>query len=185
MVSNEFGTYLKKLRNATGLTLEQLGEEVGVSKGYLSHIENGTRPTPSLELLKKLAIPLGVKVSDLLFEAGYISEAETEIFQMVKKIIDDTKKGGWEEDRSIWEGIVDISFKVPSYEKTTLPDGKKVRAVISHEELTRRFFDIDYLLKHREEAYYNGHKLTDHDKQRILILLEQLFPQYAPKQDNT
>ncbi len=52
-------------REYRGLTLETLGADCGVTKAFLSQIENGKR-SPSIALLKKLAAALAVDVDDLI-----------------------------------------------------------------------------------------------------------------------
>ncbi len=47
------GGILREARKARKLTLRELAEEVGVTTGYLSHIENG-RFEPSISVLRKL-----------------------------------------------------------------------------------------------------------------------------------
>lgn len=59
------GRRLKALRTVKGLTLEDLASAVGVTKGYLSLVENGIR-RPSLEVLDRLAGALDVDIKDLL-----------------------------------------------------------------------------------------------------------------------
>ena len=56
---------LKKLREARGLTQEQLAEKAGVSRAYLARLEIG-RHDPPLSTLEKLAKALKVKVGKLL-----------------------------------------------------------------------------------------------------------------------
>ncbi|SDC05736.1 helix-turn-helix domain-containing protein [Shouchella lonarensis] len=68
---HDFGQYLKKLRKAAGLTVNELAEKVSVSQPYISNIENGKRGAPSLKKLKKFAEPLGVSYQHLMYEAGY------------------------------------------------------------------------------------------------------------------
>ncbi len=55
---------IRALRKAKGLTGEQLGEMVGVSKGYISEMESGKK-TPGAGLVIRLADALGVSVADL------------------------------------------------------------------------------------------------------------------------
>ena len=50
---------LKELRESKGLTLTQAADILGVSKGYLSMVENGKR-TRKLEFLFRLADLYGV-----------------------------------------------------------------------------------------------------------------------------
>lgn len=59
------GHRIRHYRNEAGLTLDALGERVGVAASYLSLIENGKRE-PRLALLDDLARALDVTVADLL-----------------------------------------------------------------------------------------------------------------------
>jgi len=51
---NEFGIYLKTLRESKGITQEQLGDAVGKKKMTISLIENGKNAPPQDEFLNKL-----------------------------------------------------------------------------------------------------------------------------------
>lgn len=57
----DLGQYLKVLRQERGLTLAQLGDQVGLSASYLSQVERGVT-MPSLPRLAELARTLGVDV---------------------------------------------------------------------------------------------------------------------------
>jgi len=59
------GRRVRHLRTARGLTLEALGQRVGVTPSLLSLVENGRRE-PRLALLRSLADALDVTVADLL-----------------------------------------------------------------------------------------------------------------------
>ncbi|GAA1786968.1 helix-turn-helix domain-containing protein [Leucobacter iarius] len=59
------GKRIKHFRVAAGLTLDQLGERVGVVASQLSHIENGRRE-PRLSLLQGIAQALDVDTAELL-----------------------------------------------------------------------------------------------------------------------
>lgn len=61
------GKKLKALREARGLTLKKLGEEVGVSHVMIQRIEMGTKD-PSIVLLKAIAAALGVTAGELIDE---------------------------------------------------------------------------------------------------------------------
>ncbi|MGB9866744.1 MAG: transcriptional repressor LexA [Bacillota bacterium] len=71
-----FGKYLKSLRERKGFSVRQLALLAGISNGYLSQVETGQRGTPSPEILKKLAKPLGVSYEELLRAAGYLSASD-------------------------------------------------------------------------------------------------------------
>lgn len=57
-------TPLRAWRRHRGLTLAALAAQTGVSKGYLSQIENG-RKTGTLALFRRLAAELGAALDDL------------------------------------------------------------------------------------------------------------------------
>lgn len=61
----EFGENLKKLRKGRGMTQQELGDRVGVSKAVISKYENATG-YPSLDILKRIAISFGVTTDYLL-----------------------------------------------------------------------------------------------------------------------
>lgn len=65
--------YMKQLRKAKGFSQRQLAQMSGVSNTEIWRIEKGEREKPSPQILKNLALPLGVAVEDLLGVAGYLS----------------------------------------------------------------------------------------------------------------
>lgn len=60
-----FGNRLRTLREARGLTQEELAEDAGFSRSYYSDIETGKRNT-SLLNLRRLAQSLHFSLSELL-----------------------------------------------------------------------------------------------------------------------
>lgn len=58
---------LKSLRSERKLTIEQLADLSGLSRGYISLLENGKRQ-PSAEALQSLAHVLRVRVTELIDE---------------------------------------------------------------------------------------------------------------------
>ncbi|GAA1688913.1 hypothetical protein GCM10009792_06210 [Microcella alkalica] len=72
------GQRIRHFRSATGLTLDQLGELVGVAGSQLSLMENGRRE-PRITLLTAIADALGVALSDLLEETPPSHRAALEI----------------------------------------------------------------------------------------------------------
>ena len=59
------GSPLRAWRKHRALTLDALAERVGVSKGYLSQIENGRKPG-TLGLFRRLASALDVAMDELV-----------------------------------------------------------------------------------------------------------------------
>jgi transcriptional regulator with XRE-family HTH domain len=65
--AGDVGGRIRRYRQERNLSLTQLAEEAGVSKGYLSALENNpTSKRPSAETLYGIAKALGVTMSDLL-----------------------------------------------------------------------------------------------------------------------
>lgn len=58
---------IRKIRIKLGLTLENLSEMTGISVGYLSHLELGTRTNPSIEVMNKISKALKKSVSEIFF----------------------------------------------------------------------------------------------------------------------
>lgn len=59
------GGRIRALRTARGLTLAQLSQASGVSKPYLSQLENGRASNPSVGMLVGLADALSVSLDEL------------------------------------------------------------------------------------------------------------------------
>jgi DNA-binding XRE family transcriptional regulator len=63
------GSRLKQLRTEAGKSLKQVSRKTGVSLGYIHQIESG-RNIPSLDILEKLCVGYGIKLSDLFLAIG-------------------------------------------------------------------------------------------------------------------
>ncbi|MBC7486054.1 MAG: helix-turn-helix transcriptional regulator [Cytophagaceae bacterium] len=68
---------ITSLREASGLTQEQLGHKVGVKKQQISYYENGTT-VPPIEKLQKIADIFNVHISYFFVEGTTNYEAELE-----------------------------------------------------------------------------------------------------------
>lgn len=84
---NDFGEYLRKLREAQKMSLREMAAKTGVSVSYITQIENGKRKAPGPEVLKKLAPAYNVPVRDLLKAAGYMDDIKE-----VKSILSDEEE---------------------------------------------------------------------------------------------
>jgi transcriptional regulator with XRE-family HTH domain len=67
-MSDSVGFRVARWRDLAGLTQQELADRVGVTREYISLIENGRRPVTKRSLLIGLADSLGVPVTDLLGE---------------------------------------------------------------------------------------------------------------------
>lgn len=64
---DKLGLRMRALREARGLTQEQVGERVGISQKYLSELERGTK-SPSWEILVAIAHKgFEIRLSALMF----------------------------------------------------------------------------------------------------------------------
>ncbi|UCF85932.1 MAG: helix-turn-helix transcriptional regulator [Desulfobacteraceae bacterium] len=64
---DQIGRRIKKLRIERNLTQEALAQEAGLTKGYLSKIEN-SKNSPPVSTLLSLAKALGVNINDIFSE---------------------------------------------------------------------------------------------------------------------
>ena len=62
-------------RNKEGLTQKELSERTGITQADISRIENGTR-NPSLEMVKRLANGLGMRLKIEFIPEGAIKTAK-------------------------------------------------------------------------------------------------------------
>lgn len=60
------GRKVRELRKEAGLEVAELAERAGISRRFLSHIENGTRPRMRPTRFQRLRNALGANASDLL-----------------------------------------------------------------------------------------------------------------------
>ena len=58
---------MKEFRMERGMTLEKLSEKTGISIGYLSHLERGTRENPTSCIMDKIAYALNKSVAEVFF----------------------------------------------------------------------------------------------------------------------
>ncbi|MEO6847905.1 MAG: helix-turn-helix transcriptional regulator [Chthoniobacterales bacterium] len=69
-ISRALGDVLRNYRKRSKLSQEELGEEVGLSTNYIGNLERGEYEV-SLSTLNRIAKFFGLKLSEILKEAGY------------------------------------------------------------------------------------------------------------------
>jgi predicted transcriptional regulator/transcriptional regulator with XRE-family HTH domain len=115
------GQRIRHFRNEAGLTLDQLGDKVGIAGSQLSLMENGRRE-PRLSLLQGIAGTVGVQVSELLDDTPPTARAALEIE------LDRMQKA------AVYQGLGLPAIR-PS---RTMPDDTLQSLVGLHRELARR-----------------------------------------------
>ena len=68
-VKREFGSRVRTLRKAAGLSTGQFASMIGISKPFLIQIEHGTR-NPSLGVIERIADGFDMSMSELLRGIG-------------------------------------------------------------------------------------------------------------------
>jgi transcriptional regulator with XRE-family HTH domain len=115
------GQRIRHFRTRAGLTLDQLGEKIGIAGSQLSLMENGRRE-PRLTLLSSIAAAVGVQLSDLLDEAPPSKRAALEI-----------------ELERAQHGSVYASLGLPSIRPSKGTSDETLEALVGlHRELARR-----------------------------------------------
>ena len=59
---------IKKFRKQRDMKLKELAEKAGISVGYLSHLENGSRANPSREVMESISFALLKTIPEVFFE---------------------------------------------------------------------------------------------------------------------
>lgn len=91
----ELGARVRELRRERGWTLEQLADAAGVSKGFLSGIENN-RAQPTGPVLLKIANALGASVDYLLQgEAAAPRPEERKVVEVPPELVAIAEQRGW------------------------------------------------------------------------------------------
>ena len=72
------GTALKLIRNFEGLSLNEAAKKTGLSKSYISEIENGQK-NPTLDAIEKFSNAFSVPPSSIMFFSETLAEGEKEL----------------------------------------------------------------------------------------------------------
>ena len=83
-MQKNLGKRISNFRNASGLTQEQFGEKLNMSRKHISQVEAGIS-RPSLEAVIEIANFLGISADDLLVDSltHSASTADTEIHHLL------------------------------------------------------------------------------------------------------
>lgn len=58
---------IRKYRKEKGMNMSELAFKSGISIGYLSHLENGSRDNPSIEVMENISMVLNKKIEEVFF----------------------------------------------------------------------------------------------------------------------
>ncbi|MBD3162494.1 MAG: helix-turn-helix domain-containing protein [Candidatus Eisenbacteria bacterium] len=91
--NRSLGTRINEIRRERGMTLADLEETSGVTKGYLSQLERGIK-SPSLETVEKVARGLGVYLSDLVLETRGSEDSPEALPPALAEFVRECEQGG-------------------------------------------------------------------------------------------
>lgn len=116
---NPVGARVRLLRNEKDITLPELAELSGLSKGLLSKLENSRESNPSLETLEKIAYSLKCTLGDLL------ESEQIRVKRILPDVAPDWVKGlkkelGREPDPHILEALYVVQHRKVSPSKKDL-----------------------------------------------------------------
>lgn len=74
------GSLLRAKRKAAGLSISQMASQLGMSRTYLSRLEQGRYTNPSSKLLMRIAMRFDLTVEDVYPLSGYFLPADLPSF---------------------------------------------------------------------------------------------------------
>lgn len=105
------GNNIKKYRKMLKLSQEDLAKKSNLSRNAIYNYENNKRQ-PSIDILNKIALALGITVNDLL------EESESKNYVELDYLSEYIKTLGYEIDGDLAEGYLVINSPVGTYEIT-------------------------------------------------------------------
>jgi transcriptional regulator with XRE-family HTH domain len=202
-----FGEELRKIRKDKNLSIRKVGELSGISHAYLSQIENGKRPKPKPEIINKLSKALNQDYVELMEMAGYLeglSTEEKERFSVneewrgyLKELLTDPSYteiiDGNKFVPAVVEKIKKVELKFELDEEltplflselistATWQQEWIMELVVSILGVARSYVDKDVkeLTKFLSmpNISFKGMLISDDDRERILGMLDYLFPE--------
>ncbi|MDP2862093.1 MAG: XRE family transcriptional regulator [Desulfobacterales bacterium] len=130
MIERQIAERIRQIRKTKGMTLEQLGRKIGISRGMLSRLETN-RSSPPIATLAKIAQGLEVPISLFFEESGSTTEQKYTVTRSNKR-------------RQVVRRGSDIGFTYYAFKKPQLlylieafimkhpPVKKKIKALFDH-----------------------------------------------------
>ena len=81
-----FAARLNQMRVAKRMSLQQVGDAIGISKAHVWNLEKGKAENPSMELVLKLADVFQVRVADLVGENPEAEGEDPEVVAMFRDL---------------------------------------------------------------------------------------------------
>lgn len=74
---------IKEIRKNKNITAYQLSKQVGITRAYLSELENGKRLNPTIKVLSDIAEALEVNIKDLFYTELDINDLKEEMYRRI------------------------------------------------------------------------------------------------------
>ena len=109
MLHKKIGNKIRKLRTGKNMTLEQLGEVIGVTKGYVHHMENGNRKI-SIDFLQSMADVFNVEMYYFFTDSNLI-KIDDEMIRLINAKEEWDRQDITLDDIKTWIGIANSRRK--------------------------------------------------------------------------
>lgn len=178
-MTTKVGTYIREERKKAKITLKELSKSVDISYVYLSMIETGKKPKPSMDVLGKIAEGLSIPLPKMLAVAGFVETKEEEILRERDEDEYESKKNGL-----IWLHPLELLrlLETKKLAEVFLAHMRKGRSVY-HNDLLDALIKgddgdggskeiIDLMIAHHQELFH-----LDIFRQAIVLYLEPEIPE--------
>jgi len=109
VLHKKIGNKIRKLRTGKNMTLEQLGEVIGVTKGYVHHMENGNRKI-SIDFLQSMADVFNVEMYYFFTDSNLI-KIDDEMIRLINAKEEWDRQDITLDDIKTWIGIANSRRK--------------------------------------------------------------------------
>lgn len=160
-LSRDFGARVRKLRDAAGLTLEQLSQRSGVSRAMLSKVERGEK-SPTIGIATRIAHSLQASLTDLV--AGNIPGGAVALLRKTDRPVFRDPQTGFERhivSPATGGGRVELIYHaLPPGVSTGLlpayPKGTEKQVVVTLGNLVVAFKDTQYALGPGDALFFQA-----------------------------
>lgn len=190
----KLGDKIKQFRIEKNLTMQQLADLSGKSKGYISLLEKGINPQtrkpiePSLEAIQSIAKALNVDLEDLISDTEDVIRLPKLNNSIIKKITNITKQLNIENQNKTYQyaknllhfqnrTVQEVSIKYKPKELTEILVTEKVAAGVGYcygnNEVTAFYTDREDLMQYDMATRVFGDSMEPELSDGDIILLKQ------------
>ena len=107
---------IKEIRENKNITLYRLSKKTGISRSYLTDLENNKKTNPSLETAYKISLALDVGIRDLFYSTLDIEKLKKEMYKKIDKYGLNSKEVA--EISQLIDLLINIEMKEKKLKKT-------------------------------------------------------------------